>query len=836
MSLFFSNEKRKGQQRRYGRPDVETLHKMECKACPLDTAKVNTPKMPPTGAEDPMVYVLGEAPGAQEDSKGEQFVGPAGKLLRDALPSKYKNRLRYNNVIRTRPPGNRNPMWQEIECCRPSIVRDIENTKPKAIFGFGNFPLNWACGVEGISAWRGRRIPVDIGNHTCWYYPMLHPAYVLRRVSEQESKTRQKVGDVYQTHEGMVFKNDIQKAFDELEKGEIPYVEGEADYRNFGDVITDVEQVEECLEQLTAYPAVAIDIETNGLRPYREGSKILTIAIGTYSKAFVFPLRHRETPFSEQECARIDKAMRKFLLTRKGTAIAHNLAFEMEWLAYFYGREILRAQRWDDTQAQAYCIDERRGVLSLDLLCLQYFGFNLKPVSNLDRANLDQECLEDVLIYNALDVKYTFALYEEQDDRLDREGLRDFYEKEALRRIPTMVLAQMRGVCVDLEETKRIDKKLRDELAAIEEDIRANDAVVSYEKEQDVEFNPNTHKHVVGLLRDRLGLIKNSGTGEEVLRGLDHPVAEQILEWRRYSKLRSTYVDKMLAKGGYVYPDGRIHTNLNTMYTATGRLSSDEPNVQNFPKRKDKWVRQQIVASPGCVLITADYGQIEPRVIAAWSGDRVLIDLLWQDYDIHQHWAERIAKAYPQILKGRDMKWLRQETKSDFVLAGFYGSEAPAIAGRMRIPKSIVERLLEEFWDTFKGVKKWQEGLIKQYWSMGYVECKTRRRRHAPLTGNIIINTPVLGTASDVVVDAMNRLSEVAQEEELWELQSMINIHDDLMFDVPEEDVDDYLEIIVEYMLNVPYSFMRVVPISIEVACGYNWADTEDIGRFATNE
>ena len=168
--------------------DVKMLHELECQACPLANIKINrNPDMPASGAKHPLVYCLGEAPGAEEDQKGIQFVGGSGQVLHNELnklPKLFRESIRYNNVVRTRPHKNETPNQHIIECCRPSVVKDIEETKPKAILGFGNIPLQWVTGVTGIRAWRGRRTPVKVGSHICWYYPIIHPASILRESNQ----------------------------------------------------------------------------------------------------------------------------------------------------------------------------------------------------------------------------------------------------------------------------------------------------------------------------------------------------------------------------------------------------------------------------------------------------------------------------------------------------------------------------------------------------------------------------------------------------------------------------------------------------------------------------
>lgn len=156
------------------------LAALGCAGCPLNEASLEHPKMPASGAKQPQVLVLGEAPGAEEDEQGIQFVGKAGKVLRQALPKGYEKITRFNNSINCRPPANRAPSPQERECCRVRIETDIEKTKPKVIIGTGAVPLEWRIGQTAIGAWRGRQMPVKIGDHVCWFVAAHHPSYIMR--------------------------------------------------------------------------------------------------------------------------------------------------------------------------------------------------------------------------------------------------------------------------------------------------------------------------------------------------------------------------------------------------------------------------------------------------------------------------------------------------------------------------------------------------------------------------------------------------------------------------------------------------------------------------------
>jgi len=852
---------------------VETLHRNECKVCPLNDADVNSPKMEPTGADDPLGYVLGEAPGKEEDKKARQFVGESGRFLRDYLPDDCDDFLRFNNCIRTKPPKNRDPAWQEIECCRPSIIRDIENTKPKAIFGFGNVPLRWALDVDKITLWRGRRIPVKIGNHVCWFFPMLHPSGVNRK------RKYTRTGKLIKPDEEWVFERDLKKVIRNLDRLPKPVVEDVSKILDDIEIITghsgpkDFNKVKKRLKEYAALPYTAVDIETatketgedfRKIRPYGEGAKILSVAIAGPNRSTAIALHHKETGWSKRLLGKVEHCLIQFLKKSKCVKAAHNLAFELEWFAFFYGWDVLRASEWADTMAQAYCLDERRGVLNLNALCLQHFGFKLKSFSDVDITNLDNEPLESVLLYNGLDSKYECKLYRKQQRLIEKKKLIQIYN-EQVRRIPTMVLTQLIGLETDQKAVREEVKALENEINIIQQKIKKLKAVKKFEKRFKKKFNPGSPNDVISIFRDVLkrkevklnkkgkddsGNVGGYSSKAEILKKIKHPLAKLVLQIRSATDNKSTYMDGIDKEGTekdsgkHIWPDGLVHQNLNTMLTRTGRLSADHPNTQNWPIRdkKSKRIRRTIVPSKKHIFVKFDYGQIEFRVIGMASKDKRLCQAIEDRYDVHQEQAEKLAYRYPRIVGGKKsikdkdvMKEFREETKGGFVFASVFGALPFSISENMKIPEKIIAEAQDEFFDDFPGVKTWQEKVIKDYYRKGYVECLTGRRRYAPLERNKIINTPIQGTASDIVVDSMNRLSEIAQEEDLWCLQARLNIHDDLSFYIPINDADVYLTTVIDEMLAVDYDFINV-PISVEVSVGPNWYELKELGEFYSDD
>ena len=187
---------------------ADYLHAHKCWLCPLrkEWPHLKHFKLNPHGSDTAPIYFLGEAPGAEETEQGIPFVGVAGQTLRFRVPEEYEPDIRWNNVLRCRPPKNRNPDPIEIEACRPYIIEDIEFAKPVAIFGFGNYPLQWMLGQSGITKWRGRKVPVKIGEHACWFFPMFHPSYINRM-------------EYAAPDEEFVFALDLHRAFEQVYAG-----------------------------------------------------------------------------------------------------------------------------------------------------------------------------------------------------------------------------------------------------------------------------------------------------------------------------------------------------------------------------------------------------------------------------------------------------------------------------------------------------------------------------------------------------------------------------------------------------------------------------------------
>lgn len=854
--------------------NVATLHRLGCAACPLNKADIHTPKMAPTLAKNTQIYFLAEAPGRDEDENtGKPLTGPSGTLLRQCLVDGIVPVCSFDNVCNCRPPANRTPVFQEIECCRPRRWKYIEQAKPKLIVGLGAVPLHAILGSGDLAGMRGRLFAVKIGSHECWFMPTYHPSFILRTAFDKKKPLNSKMGHC--------FRMDIKHACEVVHGLDPPQVDSEHEVREGvqcfdGTDSSHYGKLCALLDHVSQAGEVSVDIETNCLRPFSPEASILTIAFATEEVSFAFALQNRTAAWSIQQRREIGGICKDIFISSRLTKVAHNAPFEMEWFAWAFGKEVVKHDQWECTQMQAHFLDERRGkqgggedsrrapYQSLGFLTKQHFGIDIKKLFKVNRKKMAEADLGETLVYNAADAKYTLRLYHVQKKLLEQRGLHDAY-LEALPRQASVALMQTLGVLVDQEEVKRNQSKLGKEIAIIEAEIDSLPVVREYKADhREVNFaagpdtlnifkdylkRPEVHVGKEGYVAqdDKKGAADKRAWDSEsrkgrysvdknVLEKIDHPLAPLVLNLRNRTKLKSTYVDGLeLGRGTLVYPDGMIHCNFNTTFAETGRTSSDEPNMQNFPQRKDAWVRRQIIAPKGHMLVAFDYGQLEGCTAAMCSKDKVLVKALWEDYDIHMEWSHKLAAKYPAI--GTVDKSLRSRVKNKLVFPAIFGAKNESIAGYLGIPQDPIDDLMEEFWRTFYGLKNWQDALMKRYYEDGYVESPTGRRHHYPLTRNQAINHPVQSFACDIVCNAMNELSALAVQTGQWHLHPVLNIHDDLSFCIPDDDrvLEDAINTIYRVMLSPPYKEVNV-PLSVTCSIGPSWYGMTEIGKFWSNK
>ena len=863
MGFFFEKKESKEKLKIKARPQVkqsskESLNRLGCKACPLNKGNNRSPKMlPDLGDSLNGVYFLGGGPSEQDDKINTPFGDKAGNLLRAMCGS--LDGVSFDNVIRDFSASANHGSVQylvALECCRSLVTKSIEEAKPRLIVGLGIYALKWMLDTIDMVGLRGRLFAVTVGTHKCWFLPTYDPQFIIDNAFEGSDPLRSRLGHC--------LKFDLVKALDYASSLNVPIIDtpqairaGVQAFNGYGQG-----QLANLLRLISAArkaPEKAIDLETSHLRPYAVNARILTAAISFENVDISFAIDHPKSGWKPADKLAIKKAIRS-LLTDDTTIIAHNVIFECEWFISWLGTDCIRHDNWECTMMQAHVLDERRGsqgrgddeygpnpYQALEFLVKQNFGLAFKSHFKVDRKNMVDSDLDETLSYGAADTRYTLRLFHLQTERLRKSSLLHTYQ-EAKSRQPTVALMQHAGIPIDATCNKRMQKKLEAEIKEIEGKISDLPEVKAYVAKWK-SFNPASSPELIKLLKLNYRVKEEALKGDDgkistdknTLTRLNLPISKLIEDHRNRSKLKSTYVDPFeLGKGEFIHPDGRMHPNFNTTFTESFRLSSSQPNQQNWSNRSDKWVREQVVAEPGHVLVAFDYGQLEACTAAMCTKDKVLVKALWDDYDIHQFWAEKTASIYPKIIGGKElmadkavMKKLRSLVKNKLVFPAMFGAQNTSIAGYLGMPIEPINKLMDEFWDTFKGIYNWQKATMANYYEYGYVEDPMGRRRNYPLTKNQAINFPIQCLGAGIVCRAMVRLSKRAQESGDAYFQPRMNIHDDLCMSIPDNDkiLEEAIKTIYSILLSPGFDFVNV-PLSVECTIGQDWAHMGSIGKF----
>ena len=508
------------------------------------------------------------------------------------------------------------------------------------------------------------------------------------------------------------------------------------------------------------------------------------------------------------------------------TFVAHNVKFDRSVL-HRYGIGFAAVPH--DTMLAHYCLDAaaRHG---MDALAEHYLNYRPIPITALigekerGKEQLSMAALkpEEVRDYAAEDADVALRL----DDVLRPRAPRALeLAEEPLVKI--LIDMEREGVKIDVASLREYGKALDREILALKQDILAC---------ADPGFNPDSPKQLGSLLFDKLGLTggKKTSTGqyatdEKTLSKLvdDHPVVAQILDYRALTKLKSTYVDKLPT---LIDANGRVHTTYAQAFTETGRLSSSDPNLQNIPIRTErgKLIRKAFVARDDRhVLVSADYSQIELRLMAAFSGDRAMLQAFRNGEDIHRDTASRVFDVMPAFVTPE------QRAKCKMVNFGIiYGISAFGLSQRLKVPRREAQALIDAYFRLYPSVKTYMEKAIADARAKGYAETVLGRRRTLrdinsrnatarQAAERDAINTPIQGSAADLIKVAMVKVDRALKAENL-RTKMVLQIHDELVFDTPREEVDRVKEIVRREMEG---ALDFGVPLEVGIGVGANWLD-----------
>lgn len=784
-----------------------------CDACPLRATwgTLNHPAMPACGdLRDLDVFVLGEAPDENEDIAGMAFVGRAGQLLHQYYPKGL--RTRWDNAVRCRPAANRPPTPSETRACALHWREEVARTKPKVILAVGGIALSQLLGKSApILSWRGLPFPVDILGHRCWALPCLHPAFVLR-------------SGVRDSDPAMVlFKRDLT-ALSALVKRPLPAL-----LPPFKDRVECVgEFTEKHMVRLLRAPRIGLDYETDGLSPHASVYGMVSCAIADAEGAIAFPLALHAYPALMRRTNK--QRLREFLQSYRGEVVAHNLVFDAAWSIHHFSPQIVAGKTWLDSMAALRVHIERESPLNLDDGALMVLGQRIKSETGISATGWQKADPVDYLRYNGVDASACLALY----NALERSAVKTHQlEFDRLSQSAVSVaLMQDRAVLLDHDRLREMTRQTQDELNEAAEHARKLSGKPDFNASSPQQVKE--HLHHLGIHLDN--------ADEEELSACNHPLAEAVLKVRRLSKLLGTYLQSWPRVAG---KDGALHPRYTVCRVATARLSSEDPNIQNVPKRKDRWIREAIRAPDGHVIVSIDYHQIELVVLAMICGEPVLRDEIWAKADLHTRWAVRTAELYPPVLdqvartigsqdEKKIRKALRDDIKRGITFALPYGASDRTPARILRIPPAIGEQLAHEFWQRYPVLRAWQREQREGYLRHGEIVVPfTQRVRCGLLGGNEPINNPIQGSAADIVIAAMTRLAKRALAEDAPWMQPVLNVHDDLTFYLPENDLEPRVRTIVEEMVR-PVHPLITLPLSVEATYGTNWGNQTPLAEYSS--
>ena len=597
----------------------------------------------------------------------------------------------------------------------------------------------------------------------------------------------------------------------------------ECDYQ----LLTEREGVEDLAKKLMAAEAFAFDTETEGLNPLEDAIVGLSIAIKPH-EAWYIPLSPMHAEAVEQL-----RPFREVFRNKKILKIGQNLKFDLKVLSRY---NVTSEGPFWDTMIAHYLInpEQRHG---MDYIAPIYLGFEPMPIEELigprgkKQLTMGQLSPETVLPYAAEDADVTLQLYEVLKPKIENnQALKELFYKVEMPLMRVLLEMELEGVKLDAHLLKNAVQEMGESLKKLEQEIYDSAGL---------SFNIGSPKEVGEVLFDHLKLVDKPAktptgqykTNEETLEKISdlHPVVNLILDYRGQRKLLNTYVEPLPE---YISPsDGRIHTTYNQTVTATGRLSSSDPNLQNIPIRSS--AGRQIRAAftghhpeKGDRFVSADYSQIELRIMAHLSGDENLIRAFQEGMDIHAVTAGHIYGIQPEDVSP---EYRRRAKTANFGI--IYGISAFGLSSRLSISRSEASSLINGYFESFPAVKDYMNKAIRQASDQGYVETLMGRRRYLPninsRNANVrggaernAINAPIQGSAADIIKLAMIRVQQRLEKEKL-QARMILQVHDELCFTCPQDETDALISLIKEEMEGVMPKLS--VPLIVDVGVGKNW-------------
>ncbi len=591
-------------------------------------------------------------------------------------------------------------------------------------------------------------------------------------------------------------------------------------------IVTTQNELERLLAQLAAAEEFAIDLETSSKEAMTADLVGVSISLRP-AEAYYIPVGHRGlSQISQLPLSLVTDRLKAALEDPTKAKIAHNGKFDMIALA----EHGIRLQNLAfDTMLAAYLLGEK--ALSLKALAFNRLGVEMTPIDDLigkgtKQVSMATVPIEQVAQYACADADIALRLKGQLEPELHNQGLWQLFSEVEMPLVPVLVAMERNGVALDLGLLREMSHNLGKEMMRIEAEIYN---CLGHK------FNVNSSQQLSQVLYEELKLPKprktKSGYSTEAsaleeLKGT-HPIIELVLQYRQLAKLKSTYTDAFL---GLINPrTGRLHTSFNQTGTVTGRLSSSEPNLQNIPVRGElgSKIRQAIIAQPGWLLLSADYSQIDLRVLAHISQDPELIATFLRNEDVHTATASRVFNVPPEKVTP-DMRRVAKTVNFGVI----YGMSDYGLEQATSFTREEAARFIASYFEKYPGVKRYIEDTKKQARELGYVQTVMGRRRYIPEINStnrqvreaaerMAINMPVQGTSADIIKIAMVNLHREMVKNSL-KSKMLLQVHDELVFETPPEELDTMRHLVSKIM---PSALKLSVPLKIDIKVGKNWAE-----------
>ena len=605
------------------------------------------------------------------------------------------------------------------------------------------------------------------------------------------------------------------------------------------ELVTTREALERWVEAAYETGVLAIDTETNSLNAHQADLVGISLS-STPGQACYIPIAHRNEAAGELSLdggddvpnlplAEAVAALKDVLLDESVLKIGQNIKYDMEVLTR-YGLDIAPA---DDTMVLSYVLDGGQHGHGMDELSELFLAHKTTKFSEVagkgkDAITFDRVPLDKALDYAAEDADVTLRLWQKLKPRLAQEHMVGVYEDLDRPLVPVLADIERVGMLVDKDRLRSLSADFGERLVVLEKEVH---------ELAGREFNVGSPKQLGEILFDEMSLPggkKSSktgawATGAEVLEDLaaqGYDLPARVLDWRQLAKLKSTYTDNLVNE---INPaTGRIHTSLAQTVVNTGRLSSSDPNLQNIPVRPEEGrkIRETFIAAPGTVLLSADYSQIELRLLAHVGRIDTLRQAFLDGLDIH---AVTASQVFGIPLEGMDPMERRKAKAINFGI--IYGISAFGLARNIRVPQGEARDFIKAYFERYPGIKDYMENTKKFAGEHGYVTTIFGRKCHTPgindkngarrsFQERVAINAPLQGSAADIIKRAMIRLPGALRDADL-NAKMMLQVHDELLFEVPEGEVEKTKQVVRDTMQDAA---SLSVPLVVDTGVAATWA------------